>query len=149
MTGQTVFSLLGLPNPPSGGKINGVGRLFPDLVDLRHKEVYEIKPISLGGTATGAVQLGGYVLALNQLDPTGGWGVAIGPEHYNSFQVFFTARPFAAVTVFPPVFGLIYYEATTPSQFVGKRAMNVATANNARLQQHTGIATLLNLLGGF
>jgi RHS repeat-associated protein len=148
VTAQSVFTALGLPNPPSGGTINGVGRLFPDLVDLKHKEVYEIKPISIGGTATGAVQLGGYVLALNKLDPTGGWGVGIGPEHYNSFQVFMLAKPLAVVTVMPPVFGMIYYEAVTPTRFVGRRATNVATANNARLQQHTGIATLLGLLGG-
>jgi hypothetical protein len=58
-------------------------------------------------------------------------------------------QPFAAVTVFPPVFGLIYYEATTLSQFLQKRAINAATADSARLQQHTGIATLISLWGGF
>jgi hypothetical protein len=127
---------------------NGIKRLFPDLVDLTHKEVYEIKPLSFGGTAAGAIQLGTYVLALNQLDPTGGWGVAIGPEHYNSSQVFFTTRPFAAVTVFPPVFGMIYYEAVSPTQFAGKAARTRVTADNARLQQQMGISTLLGLLGG-
>jgi hypothetical protein len=58
------------------------------------------------------------------------------------------AQPLAVVTVMPPVLGMIYYEAATPTQFVGRRAMNVATANSARLQQHMGIATLLGMLGG-
>jgi RHS repeat-associated protein len=43
----------------------------PDLVDLRTREVYEIKTVL--GAAVGAIQLAGYLTMLNSLDPAGGW----------------------------------------------------------------------------
>jgi RHS repeat-associated protein len=150
VTAESVFTILGLPNPRSGAKdpTTKIKRLFPDLVDIKNKEIYEIKPISIGGTAAGAIQLGSYVLALNKLDPSGGWHVAIGPEHYNSLQVFFNHKPFAAITVYPPVFGIVYYKVETVKQFAQNRAKNAAQADTARLQQHMGIATLNSLLLG-
>ena len=44
---------------------NWTKRLFPDIADLDTKEVYEIKPLSPYGVATGHVQLAGYIVALN------------------------------------------------------------------------------------
>jgi hypothetical protein len=113
LTGQSVLPLLGLPllglpNPESGGKDPsfGISRLFPDLVDLTHKEVHEVKPLSVKGLATGVVQLARYPSTLNGLDLSGGWGVASGAKHYNSAAAFFTTRPFADVLVMPPVLGV-------------------------------------------
>jgi hypothetical protein len=151
LTAESVFTLLGLPNPKSGAKdpAFGIKRLFPDLVDRKHKEVYEIKPLNLKGTATGVVQLTGYLVALNKLDPSGGWGVAIATEHYNSALVFFTARPFAAVVVAPPVLGMIFYEVESPQDFVKGRAKNVGQANQARIQQAWDTSALTSLMLGF
>jgi hypothetical protein len=147
VTAQSVFTMLGPPNAPSGGTISGIKRLFPDLVDITHKEVYEIMPMTIAGTTAGAVQLGSYDLALNKLDPAGGWEVAIGSHHYNSPQTFMIPKPLAFVIVMSPVFGIIYYEAITPAQFAAKPAKTVTTANTARLQQHMGIAVILGVMG--
>ena len=74
ITGESVFSILGLPTGPSPFKKIGqkLGRIFPDLVDVPHKEIYEIKPMSFAGTAKGAIQLALYIKLFNKLDPTGG-----------------------------------------------------------------------------
>ena len=42
-------------------------RLFPDIADLGTKEVYEIKPLSPYGVATGPLQLAVYIDALNKI----------------------------------------------------------------------------------
>ena len=150
-TAKSVFTLLGLPNPQSGktDPTSGLGRLFPDLVDIKHKEIYEIKPLSVGGVAGGIVQIGTYLEALNLLDPSGGWGVAIGPEHYSSFSVYFIASPLAAIEVLPPVLGVIFYKAERIEDFGKARAKNVSQAEEGRVEQATGTSTLTSLLLGF
>lgn len=63
--------------------------------------------------------------------------------------VFFTAKPFAAVVVLPPVLGVIFYEADTPAAFVKARAKNVGEANAARIEQAWGTSALTSLILGF
>ena len=141
---------IGLKNPQSGKMISGFTRLFPDLVDIQHHEIYEIKPLNAKGVAAGVVQLAGYLTALNELDPSGrSWGVPIAAEHFNSAYVFFTASPFAAIVVAPPVLGMIFYETETPEDFVKGRAKNVGQANMAQIQQAWGTSTLTSILIGF
>jgi RHS repeat-associated protein len=140
-TGSSVHTIMKLPNP--------VNMLFPDLVDKKYKQVYEIKPMSIAGTATGIIQLFAYIELFNNLDPSGGWGFAYAAKHYNSCKIFGIASPLAVVTVFPPLCGMIYYKAETVNLFVGNRAMNVMQAQTAQIQQSMGISTMLGVLGGF
>lgn len=148
VTAQSVFTVFGLKNPQSGKTINGISRLFPDLVDIEHHEIYEIKPLNLKGVAGGVVQLSIYLAALNELDPSGhSWGLPIAAEHFNSTSVFFTTSPFAAVVVAPPVLGMIFYEAETPQDFVKARAKNVAEEEAADIEDSEGIATMDSAMG--
>jgi RHS repeat-associated protein len=141
VTAESVFTVFGLQNPQSGKMIDGIKRLFPDLVDREHHEIYEIKPLNVRGAAGGLIQLSSYIIALNKLDPSGhSWGVPIAAEHFNSFSVFFTASPFAAIEVAPPVFGMIFYKAEKPQDFVQRRANNVAEEEEADIEDSEGVA---------
>ncbi|MGH7951237.1 MAG: RHS repeat-associated core domain-containing protein, partial [Limisphaerales bacterium] len=123
-----------------------VQRLFPDLVDVPHKEVFEIKPITIAGTAQAAVQLGGYILALNEYDPTGGgWHVGNAAD-YTYTKPIELADPPAIVVVFPPVFGIIYYKAETLQDFVKARAENVAEEESADVEDSIDLSTLTTVI---
>jgi len=150
VTADSVFTVFGLKNPQSGKTLDGIKRLFPDLVDIQNHEIYEIKPLNAKGIAGGVLQLAVYLEALNKLDPSKRpWGVAIGPEHFNSAYVFFTASPFAAIVVAPPVLGMIFYETEAPEDFVKGRAKNVGQANTSRIQMAWGTSALTSLMLGF
>jgi len=119
------------------------------LVDVPNKEVFEIKPITIAGTGAAAVQLGGYILAFNAVDSTGGWHVGDATSYVYSPAVFTLANPPALIEVFPPVFGIIYYQAQTLKQIVTKKAVQTAVAENAQLEDEVGIASLNATLGAF
>ena len=105
--------------------------------------------MTLAGTAKGAIQLGLYIKLFNKLDPTGGWHVGNSANYVYNKGIIALGSPPCVVVVAPPVFGMIYYEPFTPQQ-LGKAAVKVrVSADNARLQQMMGIATLVSLLGGF
>ena len=118
--------------------------LFPDLLDASRKEVYEIKPMTSYGLATGFFQALGYVSLLNQIDPSGGWhlGNTWSPPH-------FLILASGVAYVSPPVGGVIFYEAMTIQDIARRGARVVRTSDEGRLQQMTGISTLMSLMGGF
>jgi RHS repeat-associated protein len=77
---------------PLGAGIGLGSALLPDIVDVTRREIGEIKPLSLGGLATGMVQLSAYLAAVNGLSVTykgvtyttppfmgGGWGPSTWP----------------------------------------------------------------------
>lgn len=122
-----------------------INRLFPDLVDVPHKEVFEIKPISVGGTAAGAIQLGGYILAFNALDPAGGWHIG-NSANYAYPGIIPLASPPCMVVVAPPVFGMIYYEAFTIQQVGKAGGKTVAKSDSNDINQSLGVSTLITIL---
>jgi len=73
ISGPAILTMLKNKGVPLNNTV--IKRLFPDLVDFPHKEVFEIKSMTIAGTAEAAVQLGGYILALNAIDKSGGWHI--------------------------------------------------------------------------
>jgi hypothetical protein len=61
--------------------------------------------------------------------------------------VFFTASPFAAVVVAPPVLGMIFYKAETPKDFVKAREKNIAEEEAADIEDTEGVATIDSAMG--
>ena len=145
ITSQSVFTILGLPNPVKklGQKL---GRIFPDLVDFQKHEVYEIKPMSIAGTAAGFAQLYGYITLFNKLDPAGHWHDGNSYD-YNKGEITL-GNPLCVVVVAPTVSGMIYYEPFTIQQLGKAGARVTARLDTARLQQMVGVASLLELMGG-
>jgi hypothetical protein len=122
---------------------------FPDLVDIKDKEVFEIKPAGLRQIATGLAQLIGYLYLFNKIDPTGGWQAG-DAETYTPSPIITiedpenVEDPIDVVAVSPPIAGVITYTSIT--DFVEQRAKNVAETEDAELDDDLGIDTLDSLI---
>ena len=127
-----------------GIRIDTITALFPDLVSWNpaNKEVYEIKPISSG--AVGYAQLLSYISVFNYFDKDKTWkpGASYVPPKYILVDALTEA------IVFPPVYGVIIYEAFSVKKFVRKRTVNVAVSEGADVQDSFGISTTTSILGG-
>ncbi len=134
----TIGGKLKLPIP------DGLQVLFPDLLDAGKKEIYEIKPLTAYGIATGYFQAIGYQSLLNQIDPSGGWhlGSTWTPPNF----IILTS---GVAYITPVVGGVIYYEAMTIQDIAKRGARTVRQSDEGRLQQMTGISSVISLLGGF
>ena len=126
-----------------GINISAVTALFPDLVDISTKEVYEIKPVGVG-VAEGYAQLAGYLQLFNYFDPAKNWK----PGSIYSPPKEITIDPLNVAFVSPPERGVIIYKIFSVKQFAKRRAVNVAVSNNADIEDSVGISTLTGLLGG-
>jgi RHS repeat-associated protein len=142
ITGQSVFTIAGLPNPVKklGQKL---GRLFPDLVDIQKREIYEIKPVTIAGTAAGFAQLYAYVKLLNKLWPPATWhdGNSYDYKNAEGLDTIELASPPCVVIVAPTVSGMIYYEPITLQNVVNTMAKNVGEEEEADLEDSEGIAS--------
>ena len=138
-SGPSVATLLGR----YGINISAVTALFPDLVDISTKEVYEIKPVGVG-VAEGYAQLAGYLQLFNYFDPAKNWK----PGSIYSPPKEITIDPLNVAFVSPPERGVIIYKIFSVKQFAKRRAVNVAVSNNADIEDSVGISTLTGLLGG-
>ena len=118
--------------------------LFPDLVDANPtlKEVYEIKPFTPYGLATGYTQLAGYLFLFNKLDPSGGWhaGTSWVPPKIVRLSL-------GVAVVSPPAQGVIFYHLETIIDVARKGANAGWRIDEQRLNQHMGIATILSSMG--
>lgn len=134
----TIGGKLKLPIP------DGLQVLFPDLLDAGKKEIYEIKPLTAYGIATGYFQAIGYQSLLNQIDPSGGWhlGSTWTPPNF----IILTS---GVANITPVVGGFIYYEAMTIQDIAKRGARTVRQSDEGRLQQMTGVSSVISLLGGF
>lgn len=118
-------------------------RWLPDLVDISTKEIYEIKPMSAYGLS-GVFQLWGYIWAFNEIDRTGGWhpGSSWSPPRFVRLSLGFAF-------VSPPVGGMIFYDVETIQDIAKKGYRSSRASDQARLQQHLGIATILSTIAKF
>lgn len=134
---STIADRLRIPLP------RRIESLLPDLVDGYTKEIYEIKPMSAYGLA-GIFQLWGYIWAFNELDPSGGWhpGSTWDPPRVVNLSL-------GIAFVSPPVGGMIFYEIQTIQDIAKKGVRSARVSDQARLQQHVGIATILSMIGKF
>ena len=146
-SGPSIATIGGRLNLPIPEKIEV---LFPDLLDATRKEVYEIKPLTPYGLATGFFQALGYVSLLNRIDPSGGWhlGNTWSPP---SFLILPPTSGSAGGVAYisPPVGGVIFYEAVTIQQIAKRGHRTVRSSQQNQLQQQMGIATILSTMGGF
>jgi hypothetical protein len=148
VTGPSVLTILKKLKIP----LNIIGKVpvkFPDLVDVPNRQVFEIKPASWKGTAEAAAYLAVYIELFNDIDLRGGWGVGNTSGYMYCPCVFMLASPPAVVEVSPPIDGLIYYSYQTPQQYVKRKAVQTAVAENAETEDDVGMATLDSLMGAF
>jgi hypothetical protein len=109
------------------------------------KEVFEIKPDNVRQIIAGYFQLAAYVIALNEIDPTGGWTTGSYSTYTPPIEIT-TENPvgFAIVTQLPG--GLIVY--TSFQDYAKKRAERTAEAEGAEEEGDVYQAILDNILGG-
>jgi RHS repeat-associated protein len=145
VAGPAVLTIL--KNLGTVGRLSrAINVLFPDLVDIKNKEIFEIKPANIRQEIAGAAQLVLYLDELNTLDPKGGWHLGDATDYVPPLA-FPIVMPPNEIVVTPPVFGLITY--TTLGQFVEKKAENVAEEESADMEDSIGIGTLDASLGAF
>ena len=148
-TGSSIFTIAGVPNPVKklGQKF---GRIFPDLVDANTREIYEIKPATIAGTAMGFAQLYAYVTALNKLVPPATWhdGNSYDYKNAEGLGTIQLASPPSIIIVAPTVSGMIYYEAFTVQQLGNAGAKLTARLDSMRFQQILGASAILSTIGG-
>jgi hypothetical protein len=150
VSGPAVLTILKRALAAIGMTPNNIGKIkvkFPDLVDVPNREVFEIKPVGWKGTAEAVAYLAAYIALFNALDPRGGWHVGNTSKYMYCPCVFMLAYPPAIVVVSPPVEGLIYYSYQTPQQYVKRKAVQTAVAENAEEEDSVGIATLDGMMG--
>jgi len=123
ISGRSVATALKLPDT--------ITALFPDLVDVTHTQVYEIKPNGIASFALGEAQLEGYIQAFNALDPLKRkWKEGTDYTPPLSFEI--TDPPTGLptfVVMQRPMFGVILY--STLQQYVEKEAENVGEEEEA------------------
>jgi hypothetical protein len=111
-------------------------RLFPDLVDVPGKQVYEIKPDT--SFLWGVAQLNGYIQLFNYFDPSKGWKP--GATYVPPFEVTINALTYAVVS--PPVQGVILYHVFNVQQIAKQLTKDVGKSFGADMEATEGIATL-------
>jgi RHS repeat-associated protein len=121
------------------------GRLRPDLIDFRFKQIYEIKTVRQ--FAEGLWQLQGYLLMLNWADPdkTHPWTAGIGYIPPKAFPV----GPLATAVTFPPLGGVITYEVFDALPIVlalAAVAIKSTAAMMAQVGQQVGLAITINTM---
>jgi hypothetical protein len=119
---------------------------FPDLVDVVHAEVYEIKPNSPSNFILGEAQLEVYLKLFNALDPqkrTWKEGSDYTPPISFAIEDPTTGVP-TLVVVQPPVFGVILYSTLT--DFIENRAKNVSEMENGQIEDDFNEAVELDSL---
>jgi autotransporter-associated beta strand protein/YD repeat-containing protein len=142
ITFKSIFTIVKVPYSAA------IGTLLPDLVYYDpgvKKEVFEIKPDNVRQIIAGYAQLAAYVIALNKIDPAGGWTVGSYSTYIAPVEVT-TTDPvgFAIVTQLPG--GLITY--TSFQDYAKQRAERTAEAEGAEEEGDLYQAILDNLLGG-
>jgi RHS repeat-associated protein len=148
ISGPSIATILNKLGPISDF-VGPITSRFPDLVDIKDKEVFEIKPAGLRQIATGLAQLIGYLYLFNKIDPTGGWHAG-DAETYTAPPIITiedpenVEDPIDVVAVSPPIAGVITYTSVT--DFVEQRAKNVAETEEAELDDDLGIDTLDSLI---
>ena len=125
------------------GPSRALNVLFPDLVDIKNKEIFEIKPFNARQELEGAAQLALYLAEFNALDPAGGWHLGDASD-YKPPLIFPIAMPPNEIVVAPPVLGLITY--TTLGQLVKSDVKMVARSNANDIKDSLGITTLIDIL---
>jgi hypothetical protein len=120
-----------------------IGKLRPDLIDYRAKQIYEIKTVR--GFTEGQWQLRGYLLGLNWADPdkTHPWTAGAGYFPPKAFPVGALAT---AVTA-PPIGGVITYEVFDALPIVlglAAVAAKSAASQVAQVASQTMQAIMLN-----
>jgi hypothetical protein len=116
--------------------------MFPDLVDVPGKQVYEIKPFLR--LADGKLQLAGYIAAFNYFDPAGG-GWTAGTTYLPPTKIYLGALTWA--TVYPPSGGVILYDVVDVPALAMVGVGVVTTVGNADRIVSICIATFSALMG--
>lgn len=132
----TILTGIGIP-------VNTITALFPDLVDTKTKEVYEIKPNSVANFALAEAQLDGYVQLFNYFDKSGGWHVGTGDD-YQPPVSFELLDPPALVFVQRPLFGVILY--TTVQRYAESEAKLEVEEESADVEDSIDLSTLTSVL---
>ncbi|HWQ91673.1 MAG TPA: RHS repeat-associated core domain-containing protein [Clostridia bacterium] len=115
--------------------------MFPDLIDVQGKQIYEIKPFPRW--LDGKLQLTMYVGAFNFFDPAKGW--TAGSTYMPPSKIYLGALAWAIV--YQPSGGVIMYDVIDVPALVMVSAGAVATIRNADIIATTCIATLNSLMG--
>lgn len=80
--------------------------LFPDLIDVPRKKLFEIKPIL--SYPLGVAQLAGYISVFNYFDPAGGWTAGSEIDYFPPTRIELGLGSWAIV--YPPDVGVILYD---------------------------------------
>jgi hypothetical protein len=115
--------------------------MFPDLIDVRGKQLYEIKPFPRW--LDGKLQLMGYIAAFNYFDPAKGW--TAGSTYMPPSKIYLGALSWA--WVYPPSGGVIMYDVIDVPALAMVSVGVVATVRNADIITSVCIATLNSLMG--
>ena len=138
VAGPSIKSILNVPEK--------IRRLFPDLVNIKTKAVFEIKPISLISTAIGIAQLEGYIKLLNQFDKRGGGWHKGSAEEYTFYpqEAFMLPVPPTIIMVLPTLNGMIYYQ--TLNELIKTEVKAVGTSQANDVKDSVGISSLTSFL---
>jgi RHS repeat-associated protein len=122
--------------------------LFPDLVDMGTKEIYEIKPLL--SFPEGVLQLAGYIEVFNYFDPAKGWRAGSEFSYVPPSRIDLNYGAWAIV--YPPRAGVILYDVVdlpALSLIAIGAVVTVSLSQSADLGASIGIVTLNALLGAF
>jgi hypothetical protein len=138
ISGPAVSTILGGIYP---GSYFPTIQMFPDLIDVPGKQIYEIKPFPRW--LDGKVQLMGYVAAFNYFDKAGAW--IAGSTYMPPSKIYLGALSWA--WVYPPSAGVIMYDVIDVPALALVSVGAVATVRNADIITSVCVATLNSLMG--